>query len=424
MSLRENKAESLDWLTMLMFGGLAIFGWLMIIAVDYREDTFSLFDFGSQHGKQLIWIASSIVLAVLIILLDYRFITTLAYPYYGIMLLLLAATLVLAPEVKGARSWFMIGPFTLQPSEFAKAATALAIAKYITSSNINMRQFRTRVISLMLLLIPAGLIILQGDTGSAIVFLGLIIVLFREGFPVTLPLIGIYTAALFLLTVKYGPITILIALGAVGAVIIGLMARQWKYNRTRILGIVAILLASASFSYFVVDKVFNDVLKPHHQTRLNVLLGKEYSAGADYNVLQSKITIGSGGWVGKGYLQGTLTKGDFVPEQSTDFIFSTVGEEFGFAGSALLVIFFVLFLLRILFIAERQRSHFTRVYGYGVAAIIFVHFAVNIGMAIGTLPVVGIPLPFISYGGSSLWGFTILIFLLLKLDANRKLVLR
>ena len=424
MSLRENKSESLDWLTIFMFGCLALFGWLMIIAVDFREDTFSLFDFGSQHGKQLIWIGSSVVIATLILLLDYRFITTLAYPYYAVMLLLLAATLVLAPEVKGARSWFMIGPFTFQPSELAKAATALAMAKYITSASTSMRQFRTRVVSLMLLVVPAGLIILQGDTGSAIVFLGLIIVLFREGFPVTLPLIGMYTAALFLLTVKYGPVVIIIGLAVVFLALVGVMARNWKHNRTRVLAVTTIFLASVSFSYFVVDYVFNDVLKPHHQTRLNVLLGKEYSAGADYNVLQSKIAIGSGGWVGKGYLEGTLTKGDFVPEQSTDFIFSTVGEELGFVGSAFLVTFFVLFLLRILFIAERQRSHFTRVYGYGVASILFVHFAVNIGMAIGMLPVVGIPLPFISYGGSSLWGFTILIFLLLKLDANRKLVLR
>lgn len=424
MSLRENKSESLDWLTMLMFGGLAIFGWLMIIAVEYREEGFNLFDFGSQHGKQLIWIGTSLLLAALIILLDYRFITTLAYPYYLAMVLLLAATLVLAPEVKGARSWFMIGPFTLQPSEFAKAATALAIAKYITTSNATMRQFRMRVLSLGLIMVPAGLIILQGDTGSAIVFMGLIIVLFREGFPVMLPLIVIYTGALFLLTIKYGPLAIIIAMGVIAIALIALLARHWKYNRVRILGLFTLLLASATFSFFVVDMVFNTVLQPHHQTRLNVLLGKEYSAGADYNVLQSKITIGSGGWTGKGYLEGTLTKGDFVPEQSTDFIFSTVGEEFGFVGSTLLVVFFVLFLLRILFIAERQRSHFTRVYGYGVASILFVHFAVNIGMAIGMLPVVGIPLPFISYGGSSLWGFTILIFLLLKLDANRKLVLR
>lgn len=424
MSLRENKAESPDWLTMLMFGALAIFGWLMIIAVDYREDAFELLDMSSQHGKQLIWIGSSVVIAALILLLDYRFITALSYPYYIGMLLLLMATLVLAPEVKGARSWFMLGPFTLQPSEFAKAATALAIARYCTGNNISLRQWGPRFISLGLILLPAGLIILQGDTGSAIVFMGLMIVLFREGYPVTLPLIGLYTAALFLLTVKFGPLPIVIALGGLAALLIGAAARQWKANRQRILGIVAITLASITFSFFVVDTVFNKVLKPHHQTRLNVLLGKEYSAGADYNVLQSKITIGAGGWTGKGYLKGTLTKGDFVPEQSTDFIFSTVGEEFGFIGSALLVLFFILLLLRILFIAERQRSHFTRVYGYGVAAILFVHFAVNIGMAIGLLPVVGIPLPFISYGGSSLWGFTILIFLLLKLDANRKLVLR
>lgn len=424
MSLRENKVQRPDWLTILLFAGMVLFGWTMIVAVEYRDDSFSLFDMASQHGKQLLFIPSAALLALLILLLDYRFIETFAYPLYGVMLLLLAVTIVIAAEVKGARSWIHIGSFTVQPAEFAKAATALALAKYLTQLQVNMKQLRTRLISLAIIMVPVALIILQKDTGSAIVFLSLILVLYREGFPVTLPLIGLYTGALFALTIKYEPVPVLIGLLIVYAVLMGLMAFNMKANKLRMLLMTVILLASVAFSFFAVDAVFSGVLQPHQQVRINVLLGKEYSAGADYNVMQSKIAIGSGGWSGKGYLQGTMTKGEFVPEQSTDFIFTTVGEELGFVGSALFVAFFIAFLLRIIFLAERQRSHFSRVYGYGVASILFAHFVVNIGMTIGVLPVVGIPLPFISYGGSSLWGFTILIFLLLKLDANRKLVLR
>lgn len=424
MSLRKNKSQEYDWLTIFMVAVWAIFGWLMVVAVDYRDEGFTLFDWTSQHGKQLIWIGTSAVLATLILLLDYRFIDALAYPYYLAVMGLLLVTFLVAPEIKGSKSWLFIGPVSIQSAEFAKAATALALAKVITAQGVSLHKLRGRILALGVMALPIGLIILQGDTGSAIVFTGLVLVLFREGFPVTLPLIGISMGLLFVLTILYGALAVVIGLSALWLVFFLFLARDFKHQRPRMVVVTLIWLASAAFSYFAVESVFYNVLEPHQQTRINVLLGKEFDPGATYNVMQSKIAISSGGWMGKGYLEGTLTKGDFVPEQSTDFIFSTVGEELGFAGTSMLIVFMVLFMLRIIKIAERQRSHFTRVYGYGVVSILFMHFFVNIGMAIGMLPVVGIPLPFISYGGSSMWGFTILIFLLLKLDANRKLVLR
>jgi rod shape determining protein RodA len=424
MSRRENIFKYLDWLTILIYLALVFFGWTIIIAVGYKGDSFRLFDFGAQHGKQLIWIGISLILGFFLLVVDYKFYLNIGFVYFGLMMVVLAATLVLAPEVKGARSWFMIGPFTFQPSEFAKSATVLALVTYLTRINVNIHQNKTRLISVLIILFPTALIVLQGDTGSALVFLGLFLLLFREGFPVILPLLGIYVLFLFLITVALGPLYMFIGL-AVGLLpFIVLNAIKFKYNKAKVFLLSGVFIVSSLFVWFGVDAIFYKVFKPHQQTRINVLLGKEYGAGADYNVMQSKIAIGSGGLQGKGYLKGTLTKGEFVPEQSTDFIFSTLGEELGFIGSAAFILLFLTLLLRIIYLSERQRSKFTLLYGYGVAAILFVHFAINVGMAIGIVPVVGIPLPFLSYGGSSLIGFTILIFILLKLDANRKTVFR
>lgn len=424
MMRQERLSSNLDWVTIGLYLLLVFFGWTMILAVDYKGDSLNLFDFTTSHGKQLIWIGVALVLGFAMLVIDHKFYPATAYGFYGLMIILLVATLLLAPEVKGAKSWFPIGPFTFQPSEFAKTATALVLARYLTELSANMKQFRTRLMSLFLIMLPTILIVIQGDTGSALVFLGLFIVLFREGFPVTLPLIGLLLGALFLLTVRYGAIPVLIGISVIYVATMVLMALNFKYNQMRMLLASVVFLLCTSYTYFGVDYVFNDVLQEHQQTRINVLLGKEFSAGADYNVQQSKIAISSGGFSGKGYLQGTLNKGEFVPEQNTDFIFSTMGEELGFIGTGVFILLFILFLLRIIYLAERQRSRFTTIFGYGVVSILFVHFIINVGMTIGILPVVGIPLPFMSYGGSSLMGFTMLIFVLLKLDASRKMVFR
>lgn len=424
MSRRERLSSNLDWVTIGLYLVLVLFGWAMIFAVDYKGEALHLFDFSTSHGKQLIWIGSSLVIGFAMLLIDHKFYPTISYPFYGLMILLLLATLVLAPEVKGAKSWFPVGPFTFQPSEFTKTATALVLARYLTDLSANMKQFRTRIISLGLIMIPTALIVLQGDTGSALVFLGLFIVLFREGFPATLPILGIYLAALFLLTVRFSATPVLLGIGALYVALMVFLGLNFKFNRLRMLLTTVVFLASTAFTFYGVDFVFNGVLQEHQRTRINVLLGQEFSAGADYNVLQSKIAISSGGVTGKGYLQGTLNKGEFVPEQNTDFIFSTMGEELGFLGTGVFILLFVLLLLRIIYLSERQRSRFTTIYGYGVVSILFVHFVINVGMAIGILPVVGIPLPFISYGGSSLMGFSMLIFVMLKLDASRKMVFR
>lgn len=423
MQRRENIAKNLDWTTLFLYLMLVGFGWATIYAVGFKDGA-KVFDFSTQHGKQMIWIGASMVLALVILIVDSKFYSTIAFPVYFATILLLVAAFFLAPEVKGSRSWFDIGPARFQPSEFAKFATALALARYLTSLNVSLKTLRGKLDSLAIIGVPTLLIILQGDTGSAIVFLGFFVVLYREGFPVVVPLILFYILALFILGILLGKTVMMIGLLIIFLGIIGLLSVNFKINKAKIFFFSIILALSLGFSAFVVNPVFNNVLKEHHRNRINVLLGKEFGKGADYNVLQSKIAIGSGGFSGKGYLEGTLTKGDFVPEQSTDFIFSTIGEEHGFVGTTLFISLYIFFMIRITIIAERQRSKFTQVYAYGVLSIFLFHFVINIGMTIGVLPVVGIPLPFISYGGSSLWGFTILLFILLKLDSNRMLVFR
>ena len=472
-SRSNNLLANIDWVSILLYLLLVLIGWLNIYAAVYDENHSSIFDISQKYGKQLIWIGAAFALAFLVLLTDSKFFTTFSMVIYGIMIFLLIAVLFFGTETKGARSWFEVGDFRIQPAEFAKFATNLAIAYVMSRHNFKVMRFSSLLTIGLILALPAGLIILQNDTGSALVYSSFILVLFREGLHGSILLLCFVAAAIFIMALLYTPFTVLL-------VIIGGTLIAFYYYRHDIRELFQIILfIGCGFGLFVLIKwMFNlsisdyymllivyvitsitaiypiykrkmknmitllliswlcvgaapsvnyafDHLQPHQQDRINELLGiKVDPKGTGYNVTQSKIAIGSGGLLGKGFLQGTQTKLNFVPEQSTDFIFCTVGEEWGFVGSTFVIVLLAVFILRIIKLAERQRSSFSRIYGYGVASILFFHVAVNIGMTIGMAPVIGIPLPFFSYGGSSLWSFTILIFIFLRLDANRLQVFR
>ena len=472
-SRSNNLLANIDWVSILLYLLLVLIGWLNIYAAVYDENHSSIFDISQKYGKQLIWIGAAFVLAFLVLLTDSKFFTTFSMVIYGIMIFLLIAVLFFGTETKGARSWFEVGDFRIQPAEFAKFATNLAIAYVMSRHNFKVIRFSSLLTIGLILALPSGLIILQNDTGSALVYSSFILVLFREGLHGSILLLCFVAAAIFIMALLYSPFTVLL-------VIIGGTLIAFYYYRHDIRELFQIILfIGCGFGLFVLIKwMFNllisdyymlltvyvitsitaiypiykrkmknmitllliswlcvgaapsvnyafDHLQPHQQDRINELLGIRVDPkGTGYNVTQSKIAIGSGGLLGKGFLQGTQTKLNFVPEQSTDFIFCTVGEEWGFVGSTFIIVLLAVFILRIIKLAERQRSSFSRIYGYGVASILFFHVAVNIGMTIGMAPVIGIPLPFFSYGGSSLWSFTILIFIFLRLDANRLQVFR
>lgn len=420
--MREQRSffQNLDWFTILLYLVLVIVGWINIYAAVYNEDHTSIFDLTQNYGKQLIWILTSLLLAIIVLAIDGKFYAAFAYPIYGMAILILIAVLIFGKDIKDTRAWFEIGQFRLQPSEFSKFATCMALAKYLSTLNINLENLKTKFTSAIILAIPAGLILLQNDTGSALVFSSFIFVLYREGLSGNYLLIGFTAIILFVLTLLISK-TIIISGLAIIAVLVLFVIKTHRKN---------VILVSTAFilstgAVFSVDYAFEKALEPHQKKRINVLLGKEIDLkGAGYNVNQSMIAIGSGGFLGKGFLQGTQTKYEFVPEQSTDFIFCTIGEEWGFAGTSVTLLLFMILFVRIILLAERQRSPFGRIYGYGVASILFFHLAINIGMTIGLAPVIGIPLPFFSYGGSSLWSFTILLFIFLRLDAYRLLILR
>ncbi|MBI1288257.1 MAG: rod shape-determining protein RodA [Flavobacteriales bacterium] len=413
--------HGIDWVIVILYLLLVFMGWLNIYAAVFNEEHQSILDTTQRYGKQLIWIGLSIFVALVIMLIDGKFYSTFSVPIYILNILLLLVVLVTARDVAGARSWIDIGPFKLQPSEFAKSATAMALAYYLSTLNIRMEDLRTKLVAGLILAIPAGLILLQNDTGSALVFGAFALVLYREGLSGNILLFGLAMAVLFIFALLFTPLAMLIILGVVALIYFFLQRKKtWRLA----LSIGGILVVLMGFVYSV-DYIFNEVLEPHQQVRINVLLGKEDDPkGAGYNVNQSKIAIGSGGFAGKGFLQGTQTKYDFVPEQTTDFIFCTVGEEWGFLGTFVVIALFTALILRILYISERQRSAFTRIYGYCVASILLFHFLINVGMTIGLMPVIGIPLPFFSYGGSSLLGFTLLLFVFVKLDGYRLQQLR
>ncbi len=415
-----NIAGNIDWVTVALFYLLILMGWLNIFAAVFDENTTqNIFDLSLSSGRQLIFIGTTIFLVILILAVDYNFYDAFAYIIYGAVMVLLIYVFLFAKEINGAKSWLQIGGFSLQPSEFAKFSTALVLAKFMSAQSFRMTKLKDQAIVAMIIGLPAGLIILQGDTGTALVFGAFLLVLFREGLSPIILLAGLLAVVLFILTIWLDKIYLLPSFGALVLIIFFLGKRTFK--RFGILVGVYILIAGAING---VDFAFNEILKPHQQNRILVLLNPNTDPlGAGWNVTQSKIAIGSGGISGKGFLNGTQTKFDFVPEQSTDFIFCTIGEEHGWIGSLVLIFLFIFLLLRIIFIAERQKQKFSRIYGYSVASILFTHFTINIGMTIGLFPVIGIPLPFFSYGGSSLLAFTILLFILLKLDSHRNQML-
>ena len=474
MVQRNSVYANLDWISILLWIVMIGFGWMNIYSANIMEADGAVFDLSQRFGKQLIWIGASLLLAMLLLVLDAKFYIYFSNLLYVLMLGLLLGVLIFGREINGAKSWFVIGGFQLQPAEFAKPITALALANLLTSHNYHLRKFWHLVKALVLIGAPPMLILLQPDLGSVLVYSAFILVLFREGFSVNTMMLLVALGLLFIATLLLDKALILLILVFIVLIIYMVVSRSFK--KGMINGLILALvfgaifglnyLLKAEFSLFIlglasltlvslvimvkglrlreyvqmkillglfisvlfiitVDYAMNNVLKPHQQHRIYVILGLEDDPqGVGYNVNQSKIAIGSGGFSGKGYLKGTQTKLHFVPEQSTDFIFCTVGEEWGFLGTFFVILLFVGFLLRMIFLAERQRSSFSRIFGYGFISVILVHFLVNIGMTIGLLPVIGIPLPFFSYGGSSLWAFTMFLFIFLRLDASRLELLR
>ena len=463
-----------------MFVLLAVFGWLNIYGASYTFDQTSIFDFSNRAGKQFTWMMGSLFIGMVLLLIDYKTYDVLAYLAYGAMLLLLLATPFLAHDIKGSMSWISLGPVSLQPAEFAKCIVALAVAKYMGRYEYKIRTWRDLIVPFALIGVPALIImILQKETGSALVFAAFLLVFYRQGMSGYVLWMGVAAVALFIVSIRFGAVSLPLGSGSVGilscmllltAVEIYFICKEhWmRYQALILIGSVVLLygifliiniwipmpfdwismgivmalvvysvvigiywrklmlVLVALFTLFCIgythacDFVFQKVLQPHQRIRIEVLLGmKEDPAGAGYNVNQARIAIGSGRFFGKGYLNGTQTKLQFVPEQDTDFIFCTVGEEWGFVGSIGVLLLYLCFILRLIFIAERQRNVSTRIYAYAVASIFLFHLTINVGMVLGLLPVIGIPLPFFSYGGSSLWGFTMLLFILLRLDAAR-----
>jgi rod shape determining protein RodA len=422
MTRQNTISGTLDWTAVLLFMALVLFGWINIYAAVYDETVKqTIWDLKLNSGRQLLFIAASAIIVVAIVVVDMRFYETFAYLIYGLILFLLILVPVIGKEVGGNKAWLGIGSFGVQPSEFAKFATALAVAKVIGSVGFRMDSLRNQAILFLMIGLPMVLILVQKDTGTALVFTAFVLVFYREGMSPFLLIVGICGAAIFILTLLVSnKIYLHIGIGVFLLILVAVGKK--KFTRIAFLALGALIISGVIES---VDYVVTDVLKPHQQNRVKALINPDADPlGFGWNVTQSKIAIGSGGFTGKGFLKGTQTKFDFVPEQSTDFIFCTIGEEYGWLGSLVIIGLLVALQLRILFLAERQKNRFARSFGYGVASIFFFHFAVNIGMTIGLFPVIGIPLPFFSYGGSSLWGFTILLFVFLKLDSHRGEVLQ
>lgn len=420
-------SNKMDWITVAIYLSIMVLGWLNIYAAVFDPETNSaLFHFTTDFSqmplqmKQFVFMVASMLLILAILIIDMRFYETFAYIIFGATMFLLLLVPFIGKEVGGNRAWLGIGSFGVQPSEFAKFVTALAVAKFIGSVGFRMDNLRNQIILLAMISVPLMLVLLQKDTGTALVFTVFTLVFFREGMSPFLIIAGVASAFIFVLALLVeNEIYLYVGIGVV--LLVTIFAGKRKIKRIAMLTAGAIVVIGIIGS---VDYVITNVLKPHQQNRIKALINPDSDPlGYGWNVTQSKIAIGSGGFIGKGFLKGTQTKFDFVPEQSTDFIFCTIGEEQGWVGSLLLISLFIALLLRVIFIAERQKNRFARAYGYSVACILFFHFAVNIGMTIGLFPVIGIPLPFFSYGGSSLWGFTILLFILLKLDAHRGQVL-
>lgn len=417
---QQPKPSSIDWVLMVLYFTFVLFGLLCIYASVYKEEHPMIFDTTMNYGKQLIWIGIAVFLGILILFVDDKFFYAFAYPIYGICIFLLIAVLVFGTTVKGSSSWIEFGGFRMQPAEFAKFGAALALAKFLSGYNIKFKERKTQLIAFAISFLPLVIILFQNETGSALVFAAFIFVLYREGLPGYFLFVGFAGIVISVLALVVPSLYLIIALGILAA-LFTLVIRRNRQNLLIVAGVTLLMMAYVS----VVGYAFENILQPHQKSRINVLLGKEVDLkGAGYNVMQSKIAIGSGGFLGKGFLEGTQNKFRFVPEQSTDFIFCTIGEEYGFLGSLVFIILYLVLLWRILYLADKQRYKFNRIYGYSVAAILFFHFLINIGMTLGLMPVIGIPLPFISYGGSSLLSFTILLFIFIRLDGNKSNELR
>jgi len=479
MSKNVSIKYALDWTTVFYFVALVFMGWISIYGASYDFDNTSIFDWNQRAGKQFVWILTAFAIGGMLLLVDYKMYNFFAYFIYAFTIALLILTIFIAPDIKGSRSWLVLGPISFQPAELAKMATALALSKFMSSYNYKFRDWKDLIPLGMFILLPFTLIILQQETGSALVFVAFLLMLYREGMNGIILLLLVLAIVLFVVVIRFsivpinvdqGTLGIILAMGVIllvqfvyaffltrhrkeasflllgtlGITAISIIINFWfkvNFDYVAIFAIFAscifwiitemfhrykrywlmvfISIGSAIFC-FSSDYLFNKVLEPHQQIRIKVLLNMEDDlTGAGYNVNQSKIAIGSGGFWGKGFLNGTQTKLNYVPEQDTDFIYCTVGEEHGFWGSTLVLVVYWLLLMRLLRIAERQREAFNRIYAYCVASILFFHLMINVGMVLGIMPVIGIPLPFFSYGGSSLWGFTILLFILLRLDASR-----
>jgi len=469
-----NLTEEIDWTTVGLYVLLVIFGWMNIYASSYNEQLTLILNIRQNYGDQLLWILVSWIMIIVLFAIDHRLYHFFSWVIYGFSILLLLVVLLAGVEVNNARSWIRIMGFNFQPSEFVKVTTALAIARYLSGYNIKLWTWKSIWVMALLIGLPAGLIGLQPDWGTALVFTCFILLMYREGMPGWILALSIFITILFLMTLLLSKVTVILVLIALAITIFGIISRKLFYailaafimtlfyfvlrqvfpvlgfyfdtyrillialaasslvyvilslaRKIRNVGMILVLLFGFIAFTYSVDFVFHRILKPHQQTRVNILLGKETDVrNVGYNLNQSKIAIGSGGFFGKGYLKGTQTKLDFVPEQSTDFIFCTVGEEWGFLGTTIAILLYMGLLVRILFLAERQRSQFARIYGYGVASVLFFHFAINISMTIGLFPVIGIPLPFFSYGGSSMLAFTLLLFILVRFDSVRKVYIK
>jgi len=418
MNERNSIIGKIDWTIVLIYLALVMIGWFSIFSARYNEAHPSIFDMSQVYGKQLVWIGISLLIGFIVLLIDAKFFNAFSLWIYIAVLFSLFAVLVYGKATKGATAWIEFGPIKFQPSEFAKMATALAVAGYLDRLDVDLQKRKDQLVAIALVLIPMALVLLQNDTGSAIVFVSFIFVFYREGLPGTgwVMIAGVVAIILFVFTQIWSQKIMYIILGSLFVLTLTYYLLNKKKGLLTMVAVFAFMFAFV----FSVDYAFNKVLQDHQQNRILVLLGQlDDPKGVGYNVHQSKIAIGSGGLTGKGFLQGTQTKYDFVPEQHTDFIFCTVGEEGGFLGTSIVVLLYIVLLVKIIFMAERQRSTFSRVYGYGIAGILFVHVAINIGMTIGLVPVIGIPLPFLSYGGSSMLAFTIMLAIFVKQDAYR-----
>ncbi|WP_028666038.1 rod shape-determining protein RodA [Runella zeae] len=420
----QNIIQNLDWLTVLIYAACVTMGLFNVYASVYNpEEQTKLFDISNNAGRQFMFIGTSALIIIAILVIDHKFWEVFAPFIYGACILLLLVVLVVATDIKGSKSWIKFGSFSLQPAEFAKTGTALLLSRYITQPNINLSRWKDMAWAAGLIILPMILIIASKEVGCALVFVSFLIVLYREGIPGIYPAIVVISIVLFILSLFFSPLYISLGLSVIGVLVFYFVIPRYDRNRKTAINLVVIFGAMMLFTTSV-EFLVNNVLQTHHRNRIKVLVDPKIDpTGIGWNVTQSKIAIGSGRLWGKGFLDGTQTKFNFVPEQHSDFIFCTIGEEHGFIGSAAVVLLILGMMCRIVFLAERQRTRFARAYGYCVAGILFFHFLVNVGMTIGLMVVIGIPLPFFSYGGSSMWSFTILLFIFLKLDAQRPFTL-